>query len=114
MERLGGVLQHTRSLHQVFLLAVAVAANVIEGEEKVMLLVQLSRQLYLYLKARKKKHRFLGFILRIQTRGFVRECESDTECGALPARIQMRSKISVLPQNSQLQFNQREKPSSNH
>lgn len=55
MERLGRVLQHTRSLHQVFLLAVVVAANVIEGEEKVMLLVQLSRQLYLYLKARKKK-----------------------------------------------------------
>lgn len=55
MERLGRVPQHTRSLHQVFLLAVAVAANVTEGEEKVMLLVQLSRQLYLYLKARKKK-----------------------------------------------------------
>lgn len=50
------MLQHTRSLHQVFLLAVAIAANVIEGEEKVMLLVQLSRQLYLYLKARKKPH----------------------------------------------------------
>lgn len=46
-------LQPTWSLHQVFLLAVAVTANMIEGEEKVMLLMQLSRQLYLYLKARK-------------------------------------------------------------
>lgn len=47
-------LRPTWRLHQVFLLAVAVAAHVIEGEEKVMLLIQLSRQLYLYLKARKK------------------------------------------------------------
>lgn len=46
-------LQHTWTLHQVFLLAVAVTADMIEGEEKVMLLVQLSRQLYLYLEVRK-------------------------------------------------------------
>lgn len=47
---------HTWSLHQVFLLAVAVAANVIEGEEKVMLLMQLSRQLYFYLEVRKTQN----------------------------------------------------------
>lgn len=45
--------QPTWSLHEVFLLAVAVATNVVEGEEKVMLFMQLSRQLYLYLEVRK-------------------------------------------------------------
>lgn len=49
----------TWSLHQVFLLAVAVAAHVIEGEQKVMLLVELRRQLHLYLVVREKQ-RFSG------------------------------------------------------
>lgn len=47
------MLRHTRRLHQVFLLAVAVAADVVEGEEEVMLLVQLSRQLQLDLRRRR-------------------------------------------------------------
>lgn len=45
-------LRHTWRLHQVFLLAVAVAADVVEGEEEVMLLMQLSRQLQLDLRRR--------------------------------------------------------------
>lgn len=58
----------------------------IEGEEKVVLLVQLSRQLYLYLQVR-KKHRFPGVDSLLQTelcsRGRlqsieVRQCQVET------------------------------------
>lgn len=42
----------TWSLHLVFLLAVAITADVVEGEEEVVFLVELCRQLYLYLKVR--------------------------------------------------------------
>ncbi len=74
-ERRERALQPTRSLHQVFLLAVAVAADVMEGEEKVMLLMQLSRQLYLYLKARRETQN-PGFVPSYRG-SFVLENESE-------------------------------------
>lgn len=57
-------LQPTWSLHQVFLLAVAVATNVVEGEEKVMLFMQLSRQLYLYLEVRRTQIPGVGSLIQ--------------------------------------------------
>lgn len=67
----------TRRLHHVFLLAVAVAADVVEGEEEVVPFVQLSRQLQLDLRRRPQTQR-------------EGRCEEgligSAECGATPWR----------------------------
>lgn len=51
------LLRHTRRLHHVFLLAVAVAADVVEGEKEVMLFMQLSRQLQLDLRRNHRRRK---------------------------------------------------------
>lgn len=82
------LLRFTRRLNHVFLLAVAVAADVVEGEKEVMLVVQLSRQLQLDLT---------GGSTGAERRG-VGGLMSGAECGATPWRIQTElQKICVLP-----------------